>query len=171
MLYGHSLLVFRSIPHGAKGSCNIIQKCMKNANCVFDKYIDNIMVQSYHRDVIFNHELGPNTSKWLEKLHFNPVSILPYRTVLENTHLFQVGGSGSTYSFVSVCFPKHYFWHIIKGKLGSNVGQPWILTGDTRVSHTSPLGSCGTPCITSEYSWLSHILTWFSFILNFSAIN
>ena len=33
---------------------------------------------------------------------------------------------------------KHYFWHIIKGKLGSDMGQPGILTGDTRVSHTHP---------------------------------
>ena len=41
--------------------------------------------------------IGPNISKWLEKQHFNPVSILAYCTVLENTHLFQVGGSGSTY--------------------------------------------------------------------------
>ena len=33
----------------------------------------------------------------------------------------------------------------IKGKLGSDMGQPGILTGDTRVSHTQPSGSCGTP--------------------------
>ena len=32
-----------------------------------------------------------------------------------------------------------------KGKLGSDMGQPGILTGDTRVSHTSPKGECGTP--------------------------
>ena len=83
-------------------------------------------------------------SKWLEKLHINPVSILPYRTVLKNTHLLQVGGSGSTYLFIM--FPSmHYFWHIIKGKLGSDVGQPGILTGDIRVSHTHPSDSCGTP--------------------------
>ena len=32
-----------------------------------------------------------------------------------------------------------------KGKLGSDMGQPGILTGDTRVSHTSPKGECETP--------------------------
>ena len=32
-----------------------------------------------------------------------------------------------------------------KGKLGEDVGQPGIRTGDTRVSHTSPKGECGTP--------------------------
>ena len=32
-----------------------------------------------------------------------------------------------------------------KGKLGEDVGQPGIRAGDTRVSHTSPKGECGTP--------------------------
>ena len=47
---------------------------------------------------------------------------------------------------------KHYFGHIIKGKLGSDVGQPGILTGDTRVSQTQPSGlrtwdTLVSPCI------------------------
>ena len=118
-----------------------------HANCVVDKAMDNIMVQYYHKDVIFNHRLGPNIKKWFQKLHFNPVSILQYCTVLKNTHQFQVRGSGSSYSFTNPCFLqyKHYFRHIITGKLGSDIGQPGILTGDTRVSHTQPAGSCGTP--------------------------
>ena len=33
----------------------------------------------------------------------------------------------------------------IKGKLSDDVGQPGIRAGDTRVSHTHPSGSCGTP--------------------------
>ena len=37
-----------------------------------------------------------------------------------------------------------------KGKLGEDVGQPGILTGDTRVSHTSPKGECGTPWLVSH---------------------
>ena len=32
-----------------------------------------------------------------------------------------------------------------KGKLTEDVGQPGILTGDARVSHTRPKGECGTP--------------------------
>ena len=48
---------------------------------------------------------------------------------------------------------------IIKGRLGSDVGQPEILTGDVRVFHTHPLGLCGL------YSWMSHILTWFPLML------
>ena len=32
-----------------------------------------------------------------------------------------------------------------KGKPGEDVGQPGIRAGDTRVSHTSPKGECGTP--------------------------
>ena len=35
-----------------------------------------------------------------------------------------------------------------KEKLGEDVGQPGILTGDTRVSHTSPKAQCGM----AEYS-------------------
>ena len=35
---------------------------------------------------------------------------------------------------------------MIKGILGSDVGQPGIRAGDTRVSHISLNGECGTPC-------------------------
>ena len=49
----------------------------------------------FFRNALTKFKLGPNISKWFEKLHFNPVSILPDCTVLKNTHLFQVGGSGS----------------------------------------------------------------------------
>ena len=43
---------------------------------------------------------------------------------------------------------KHYFRHIIKGKLGSDVGQPGIRAGDGKVSLTSLNSncSCGTAC-------------------------
>ena len=42
----------------------------------------------------------------------------------------------------------------IKGKLGEDVGQPGIRAGDTRVSHTSLKGECGTPgCPISEPSF------------------
>ena len=34
------------IPHGAKGSFIILKKYIENANCVFDKYINNTLVQS-----------------------------------------------------------------------------------------------------------------------------
>ena len=43
------------------------------------------------------------------------------------------------------------FWHKIKGKLGSNKGQPGILIGVTRVSHKSPKGECGTPWLIINY--------------------
>ena len=33
----------------------------------------------------------------------------------------------------------------IKGKLGEDVGQPGIRAGDTRLSHMSLKGECGTP--------------------------
>ena len=42
---------------------------------------------------------------------------------------------------------RHYLRHATKGKLCLDVGQPGILTGDTRVSHTHPLGSRGTPFV------------------------
>ena len=117
--------------------------------CVYDKYSDITIVKSYHRVAVSNHILGPNISKWVAQLHFNQMSILPYRTVLINTHLFKYAGSGLFHLSVHVSQEfKHYFWHnIIKGKLGSDMGQPGILTGDTRVSHTHPSGSyaCGTP--------------------------
>ena len=56
-------------------------------------------------------------------------------------------GFGSTYSLsVHVSFNiSIIFQHIIQGKLGVDVGQPGILTGDGRVSYTHPLGACGTP--------------------------
>ena len=85
----------------------------------------------FFRNALKKIKLGPNISKWFEKLHFNPVSILPDRTVLKNTHLFQVGRSGSVHIKVHVSMQfKHYFRHIMKGKLGSDVRQPGILTGD-----------------------------------------
>ena len=34
---------------------------------------------------------------------------------------------------------------MIRGKLGSDVGQPEIQADETRVSHTYPSGSCGRP--------------------------
>ena len=34
----------------------------------------------------------------------------------------------------------HNFWHLKKAELRSEVGQPGILTGDSRVSHTRPKG-------------------------------
>ena len=53
-----------------------------------------------------------------------------------NKYLFQVGGSRSTYPFISACFLaiKHYFWHImIKRKLGSDVipGCPTLTQMDS----------------------------------------
>ena len=60
--------------------------------------------------------------------------------MLTNTDLFQVAGSVSTYSFIISLQSKHYFWHIMKEKLGSDVGQPGTFTGDTRLTHASPKG-------------------------------
>ena len=66
--------------------------------------------------------------------------------MLKDTHLFQVGGCKSICSFINACFLAitHYFSHIIRGKLGSDVVQLSIITGDTKVSHTHPSGSYGT---------------------------
>ena len=69
--------------------------------------------------------------------------------MLKNTHLFKWVGFGSTYLFISACFQqfKHYFWHIIKGKLGSDMG-PFGLVWDTLVSPVSIPG-----CPTSSPSF------------------
>ena len=54
--------------------------------------------------------------------------------------------------------PLRFKGHHLVVEPGEEMGQPGILTGDTRVSHTSLKGECGIhPGITSEYSWLSHI--------------
>ena len=55
------------------------------------------------------------------------LSILLDHTILRNTHLFKVGGAGSIGSFLRVC--------LIKGQLGSDVGQPVIFIGNTRVCY------------------------------------
>ena len=69
-----------------KGIMQYSFKTVKTASIVYDRYINNVIVKPLHREAIFNHKLG-------QKLHFNPVVILPYSTVLKDTHLiFQVGG-------------------------------------------------------------------------------
>ena len=91
---------------------------MKNKNCEYDKYILTIQL------------LNLNTEKY---------KILIYSK--------RVGQNIFIHLSVHVFFLqfKPYSQHIIKGKLGSNLGHAGILTGNTRVSHTHPLGSYGTP--------------------------
>ena len=64
------------IQEWSKGIIQYFLQCMKNANCVYDSYIDNTIVRLYHREVVFNPKLGPNIYTWLERLHFSMVSIL-----------------------------------------------------------------------------------------------
>ena len=51
---------------------------------------------------------------------------------------------------IALQFKQYSRCNIIKGKLGSDVGQPRILTGDTRVSHINPSGA-GHLGFTSSY--------------------
>ena len=48
------------------------------------------------------------------------------------------------HSFVYLLWFMFMSRYTIKGKLGSSVGQPGILTGETRLSHTHPPGLCWT---------------------------
>ena len=104
------------------------------------------------------HWYNLNTEMHL-RLEIRPKYIkMAWEAVVQHTHLFQVGGSGSTYSFISARFLqfKHYFRHIIKGKLGSKDNQEYslVIPGCPRLTLRAHVGH---PGITSEYSWLSHI--------------
>ena len=93
---------------------------MKNT-CVC---LTSIVVLNLNKKSVINHEMGPNLSKLPEKLHFNPVSFLLYCSVLNNTYLC-VGLDPFVHLSRHVVLQlMHYFWHIIKEKLGSDYGAP-----------------------------------------------